>query len=137
MWDTLGMRRALILFFILPLFSLGLVFASPRAMADSSSREFVMSCTYGVLAGTLVGAASLAFTDKPSDHMNKVARGASLGLYAGILLGLYVVYIVPGMEPADEDPVAMMDKVPLQLYPTFNDRGGADGLEASLKVFRF
>jgi hypothetical protein len=30
--------------------------------------------------------------------MNRVARGASLGLYTGILLGLYVVYIVSSME---------------------------------------
>lgn len=66
--------------------------------AGSSTREFIMSCTYGVLAGTLVGAATLAFTDQPGDNLNKVARGASLGLYAGILLGLYVVYVIPGQE---------------------------------------
>ncbi len=70
----------------------------PRAQSGNSGREFIMSCTYGVLAGTIVGAAMLAFTDKPGDNLNRVARGASLGLYAGIALGLYVVYGVP-----DED----------------------------------
>ncbi len=57
-----------------------------------------MSATYGVLAGTLVGAASLAFTDRPGDNLNRVARGASFGLYAGILLGVYIVYVVPSAE---------------------------------------
>ena len=61
-------------------------------------REFVMSATYGVLAGALVGAASLAFTENPGENMNRVARGASLGLYAGILLGVYLVYVVPSAE---------------------------------------
>lgn len=65
----------------------------------TSGKEFVMSCTYGVLAGTLVGAATLAFEDQPGDNLNKVARGASLGLYAGILLGFYVVYGVSDDEP--------------------------------------
>lgn len=69
-------------------------------------KEFVRSCTYGVLAGTLVGAATLAFTEQPGENINRVARGASLGLYAGILLGIYVVYIVPGQvnEDLEMDP---------------------------------
>lgn len=102
------------------------------------TREFVMSCTYGVLAGTLVGAASLAFTDKPSDNLNKVARGASLGLYTGILLGLYVVYIVPGMDsaPEEEDPVARIDRIPLMVNPIF-ENGQLAGADFSWKVLRF
>lgn len=105
--------------------------------ASNPTREFVMSCTYGVLAGTLVGAASLAFTDKPSDNLNKVARGASLGLYTGILLGLYVVYIVPGMESdSEEDPVARLDKIPLMVNPRF-EGGQLAGAEFSWKVLRF
>lgn len=84
--------------------------APVRAKADPM-REFVLSCSYGVLAGTLVGAASLAFTDKPGDNLNRVARGASIGLYTGILLGLYVVYGVPSedesMVAGLEDPAGL------------------------------
>ncbi len=111
----------------------------PNEGASNPTREFVMSCTYGVLAGTLVGAASLAFTDKPSDNLNKVARGASLGLYTGILLGLYVVYIVPGMDSApeeEEDPVARFDKIPLMVNPIF-ENGQLAGADFSWKVLRF
>jgi len=80
---------------------LSLSLASAPVHADSSTREFIMSCTYGVLAGTLVGAALLAFTDQPGENLNKVARGASIGLYSGILLGLYVVY---GVNDEPEEP---------------------------------
>ncbi len=56
----------------------------------------IMSCTYGVVAGTLVGLASLAFIDDPGENLQYVARGASLGLYVGIGLGIYTAYILPG-----------------------------------------
>lgn len=74
---------------------------SQKAKAEAG-REFLLSCTYGVLAGALVGAASLAVEDDPSSKVHRVARGASLGLYTGILLGLYVVYVVPAQLEAEE-----------------------------------
>src|SRR4051812_35871270 len=70
---------------------------SSQAHADPV-REFIMSCTYGVLAGTLAGAASLAFSSDPGGSLNNVARGASLGLYAGVFLGLYIVFVIPNPE---------------------------------------
>lgn len=101
---------------------------------DTSSREFVSSCMYGVLAGTLVGAASLAFTKRPGDNLNRIARGASLGLYTGILLGLYVVYVVPGLDKeSDEDPVARAEKFPLMIAPTLDARASVDGAQAGWK----
>ena len=101
------MFRNLILFFVITFF-----FPMTQSWAqqqedvevgNTSAKEFIRSCTYGVLAGTLVGAATLAFTDQPGENLNKVARGASLGLYAGIALGLYVVYIVPGEIKEEQD----------------------------------
>jgi hypothetical protein len=114
-----------------------LMFSSPAVMAqnangENSAREFVMSCTYGVLAGTLVGAASLAFTKKPGENLNRVARGASLGLYTGILLGFYVIYVVPGMEKeSDEDPVA---KIPWRIEPTVGARDNLDGAQLGYQL---
>ncbi|MGE0527091.1 MAG: hypothetical protein AB7G93_18925 [Bdellovibrionales bacterium] len=135
------MKRWLAVTFSLIFFSLSARAQTPSA-AGNPTREFIMSCTYGVMAGTLVGAASLAFTNKPSDNLNRVARGASIGLYTGILLGLYVVYIVPGMMEEDipeEDPLA---RLPFLLTPTFADRGPGhepqiDGLKADWTILRF
>ncbi|MBK9293384.1 MAG: hypothetical protein IPM57_02910 [Oligoflexia bacterium] len=78
---------------------LALIFTQ-SAKADSG-KEFFMSVVYGTLAGTLVGAATLAFTTNPGDNLNNVARGASYGLYAGILLGLYINYALS--EPSEEE----------------------------------
>lgn len=116
-------------------------------------RDFVVSCSYGVLAGTLVGAATLAFSDKPGDNLNKVARGASLGLYAGILLGAYVVYGVPGEEgPTAEElrAVGLHDRPgsrtlitylpkrspPILIAPVIGERG-VDGVSARWNVMTF
>jgi hypothetical protein len=111
---------------------------------ENTTREFIMSCTYGVMAGTLVGAASLAFTHKPGDNLNRVARGASLGLYTGILLGVYVVYIVPGLESTEEeaDPVAAFGAgkrtpPPVIFTPIFTAQSKLDGYKADWTVLSF
>jgi hypothetical protein len=80
---------------------------SVQAQANTG-KEFTTSVIYGTLAGTLVGAATLAFTSNPGDNLNNVARGASYGLYAGILLGIYVTYGVSDGQseapPATQEP---------------------------------
>ena len=126
------------------------VFAfQPKAQADAA-RDFIVSCSYGVLAGTLVGAATLAFSEKPGENLNRVARGASLGLYGGILLGAYVVYGVPG---EDEDAASLLNRAEnsegsrmetriamnrprFLLAPLFNERG-LDGVSAQVQVLGF
>lgn len=83
-----------------------------RVSQAESGREFLLSCTYGVLAGALVGAASLAVEDNPGDKVHRIARGASLGLYTGVLLGLYVVYVVPGqMEDSEKEELNNLQSV--------------------------
>ncbi len=116
---------------------LGSITGSPLARAENPTREFVMSCTYGVLAGTLVGAASLAFTSQPSKNMHRVARGASLGLYTGILLGLYVVYLVPSGEEGDDATVAWLNASPVTVSPLFLDSNDLDGVQVDWTVWKF
>jgi hypothetical protein len=52
-----------------------------------------------------VGAASLAFTDQPGENLKMVARGASIGLYIGIGLGVYTAYILPGQLEKEENRI--------------------------------
>ena len=85
-----------ILLFVNPAYSQSDADFDKSSQTNAEMKAFITSSTYGVLAGALVGAATLAFTENPSDHLRNVAKGASLGLYAGILLGVYVVYLVPG-----------------------------------------
>ena len=112
-------------------------FVSSGAKADPM-REFILSCSYGVLAGTLVGGATLAFSDKPGDNLNKVARGASIGLYAGILLGAYIVYGVPDDSDRDGQDVVQVREPPrLMIAPLFSNERGLEGATASYSVLRF
>jgi hypothetical protein len=123
---------------------------SSRAKAQTNyqgnpAKEFIMSCTYGVLAGTLVGTAILAFEDQPGDNLNKVARGASIGFYAGILLGLYVVYGVSegednfdpynqqGLPPAEGFRQRSFPRFQASVAPTLDDSLSIDGAAAVLK----
>lgn len=54
-------------------------------------KTFLRSCGYGTLIGAGVGLASLVFEKKPNESYSNIARGASLGLYAGIGMGLLMV----------------------------------------------
>lgn len=104
----------------------------------SPPKEFITSVTYGVLAGTLMGIASLAFTRNPGDNLNKIARGASLGLYLGIALGLYVTYGVGEEPPPDDLGLRRPIKEPdLILYPIFSETAALEGFGGMYKVLSF
>lgn len=62
------------------------VWSFPAHSADL--KGFLKRCAYGSLIGAGLGTVTLAFSDRPSDDLNNIARGASLGLYAGIAYGL-------------------------------------------------
>lgn len=127
--------------------ALALVFGSHQAQAQSSrqldsasaeSKVFLLTATYGVVAGTLTGLGSLAFYKHPSEHSRNVAIGASIGLYVGILLGAYMTYGVSdgkssssgsggskpsgGKGPVLEDPLrlGMSESVAPRLVPRWS-----------------
>jgi hypothetical protein len=101
---------------------------APPSRADDA-HEFIMSASYGLIAGTFIGVASLAFESQPGLSLNNVARGASLGLYAGILLGLYVVFAVP--DPSDRDPGRV------SIAPVISPQSRVDGLQTRVRVLSF
>lgn len=67
-------------------------FFSQSTLALDNMTIFLKSCAYGTAAGAVLGLASLAVSENPDGKMSNVARGASLGLYAGIGFGLYTIY---------------------------------------------
>jgi hypothetical protein len=112
--------------------------------SPNATREFVMSCTYGVIAGALVGTATLAFTQQPGDNLRNIARGASLGLYAGILMGLYVVYVLPGQGQEEELPPGISAPAeegvrwtPPVVIPLISERGAVEGASLQLPALLF
>ena len=123
---------------LLLILSLVLLGGAPKSQAQSTSgREFLMSCSYGVLAGTLVGTASLAFEDQPGDKLYRIARGASLGLYSGILLGLYVVYVVPKQMDREKER-RLRDSLGMGIAPSLNPYSHKiDGASLQVSLFNF
>lgn len=94
------------------------VFLFGMSVARAQSNDlgvFLRSCAYGTVAGAILGLGAVALSENPSEKLNTVARGASLGLYAGIGFGLYTVYGEPrgsteysmssGSKPSAFDPV--------------------------------
>lgn len=101
------------------------------------AKEFLMSCIYGTLAGTVIGAASLATADKPSDKLQRIARGASLGLYAGILLGLYVVYAVPDENEQLDEVLSQDAALKPMFYPIINEDMKFEGAGVNMTLLNF
>ena len=78
------MRKTLILLFLIMLSVQP--FQKANAM-DAKGKAFLIICTYGTVGGALLGFASMAF----GTNSRAIAQGASLGLYAGIGFGAYVI----------------------------------------------
>lgn len=64
-----------------------LVSASVACADDNAFRETFKDALYGGAVGTLVGAALLAFTKKPGDHLDYMAYGAAAGVLVGATYG--------------------------------------------------
>lgn len=58
--------------------------SAPCSAADTAFREVFENALYGGLVGTLVGGALLAFTHKPTDHLDYLSIGAASGVLAGV-----------------------------------------------------
>jgi hypothetical protein len=61
--------------------------ASVACADDNVFRETFRDAFYGGAVGTLVGAALMAFTKKPADHLDYMALGAASGVLAGAAYG--------------------------------------------------
>lgn len=72
---------------LLTLFTL-LTGTSTAFAADNVFREMFQDAFYGGAVGTLVGAAIMAFTSKPGNHLDYMAYGAAAGVLTGATYGL-------------------------------------------------
>jgi hypothetical protein len=89
------------------------------ARADDPMTQFLKSCAYGTLAGAGLGLVTLSVSENPNrGGINQVARGASLGLYAGIAWGIYQSRNEANLQAPQEGA---------QMSPLFNDKLQLDG----------
>jgi hypothetical protein len=62
--------------------------AAPALASDNVFRDVFEDAFYGGAAGALVGAALLAFTRKPANHLDYMGYGAASGVLVGSAYGL-------------------------------------------------
>ncbi|HXH29621.1 MAG TPA: hypothetical protein VNJ01_02300 [Bacteriovoracaceae bacterium] len=82
------MRKLLILFLVTLISFSAIKPQEARAELPVKARAFLTMVGYGTASGALLGVASLAF----GSSTRAVAQGASLGLYAGIIFGSYILF---------------------------------------------
>jgi len=77
--------------FISAIFSSTILFLIlvPCHAAETAFNEIVQDSIYGGLAGTVVGAAVMAFSHKPGDHLEYMAYGAAAGALGGAAYGYF------------------------------------------------
>jgi len=77
--------------FISAIFSSTILFLIqvPCHAAETAFKEIVQDSIYGGLAGTVVGAAVMAFSHKPGDHLEYMAYGAAAGALGGAAYGYF------------------------------------------------
>lgn len=78
--------------FLNTVFLSGLLLISPRLANAEELKNFLLSCAYGTAAGAAIGLSTVAFAEDPSSKTVNIAKGASLGLYAGMAIGWYMNY---------------------------------------------
>ena len=99
----------------------------PTLVHAADLKRFLKSCAWGTVLGAGAGVVSLALTDKPSENWNNVAKGASLGLYAGIAYGVYQI----------NAPAPQYDQHPdFSMAPQFHE-GKVDGIQVTGMLYSF
>jgi len=67
-------------------FSIFLLAAVPARAGDAMEKT-LRDAVYGGIVGALMGAAVMAFTDEPEDHLGYIPAGAAAGVLAGSAYG--------------------------------------------------
>lgn len=94
-----------------------------RAEMDVRIKALGAMALYGTVGGALLGTASLAF----GAEGRSIAKGASLGLYAGIIFGSYVVVSHAYKKHKRENPTPQDNYYPGVESPYEQGLGGEGG----------
>jgi hypothetical protein len=68
-----------------------IIWTAPCSAAESAFKEVFQDALYGGVAGTLVGAAVMAFTKRTGEHLDYMGYGAAGGALVGAAVGLTLI----------------------------------------------
>jgi hypothetical protein len=104
------MKKLVVLLFMI----IALAMIPLKSDAASSLQVVAEDALWGCLIGTLVGTATLAFhIDDAEDHLENIAYGAAIGLFAGVGFGAYELR---PLFQAYRDPVKKDTVYSLKIY---------------------
>ncbi|MBZ4644375.1 MAG: hypothetical protein PWQ25_1795 [Deferribacteres bacterium] len=66
-----------------------MVMFSSFGFAETRGAVVMKDTAYGAITGAIIGAAFLAFEEKPSDHLEYISYGAAGGAIVGAIFGVY------------------------------------------------
>lgn len=116
--------------YMLRLFFLALLLITVRPMPAQALPQKVkamLTCAgYGTVGGALVGTAAMAFGAKP----RAVFVGASLGLYAGLLFGTYVIVSHEYAQESAGEEEASLGGPRWNAYAALSESHAREGLAA-------
>lgn len=119
---------------IVVIFTLSLL-SPQKAQAEmpAKAKAFLTIVGYGTAGGAILGAATMAF----GNSTRAIAQGASLGLYAGILFGSYVLisHHQKRYGQYDSDSTPYQDSRDVYGDDYQSDEGGSDDTKGSSSGF--
>lgn len=122
---------------------LGAGLSVPRMARANSGNAILETVGLGAAVGTVLGASTLSFYDRPADHLVNLAYGAGIGIVAGMgylvfrsLTGEAQVSSVPGVKGSgDYNGIAMQRSTPSRKGKAESLNGDGDlGLGPRLSV---
>jgi hypothetical protein len=99
---------------------------------NPSGRLMITTASYGTACGAVLGAASMAY----GTRIRAIAVGASLGLYAGLLFGGYILVSHSYLNKKQLAPV-LPDNSPYQLDDRSDGGGGFGGQSSNSGAFHW
>lgn len=89
---------------------------------DERFRDLLLTASYSTAIGAALGAALLTFTDRPSENLAYIARGAAIGFLSGALIGSVLVFSPLFIEEPFYSDSTATDRLDLVLDPALVGR---------------
>jgi hypothetical protein len=106
-----------------------IIWTAPCSAAETAFKEVFQDALYGGMAGTLIGAAVMAFTKRTGEHLDYMGYGAAGGALVGAAVGLTLI----NRSLAELDKGKVKFAIPV-VIPDFKDANGKGAGEIVLNT---
>jgi hypothetical protein len=101
-----------------------IIWTAPCSAAESTFKEVFQDALYGGVAGTLIGAAVMAFSKRTGEHLDYMGYGAAGGALVGAAVGLTLIH--RSLAELDKGKVKFAIPVIVPDFKDANARGASE-----------